>query len=218
MCKPGDKQRVFSPAISAQMSRCMCLCVSYIAPFTKTSAPIFIWLRSREETGQWAEIPSLWFLSLRPLPVLLDICIRHSFESQNRNIKVFSVPLILPLRKNVFPEDTGAQITRGKRTTQTNKREGNAVKLWCFLFSFEALISRLCEWTVLVHSFYGKCSLNVNKLYLLLLENILYGKRQINRKFAFSLFVLCSLKTPAWYFQEHLLEVFCFVNTNTGLI
>ncbi len=100
----------------------------------------------------------------------------------------------------MFPEDTGAQITRGKRTTKTNKREGNAVKLWYLLFSFEALISRLCEWTVLVHSFYGKCSLNVNKLYLLLLENILYGKSQINWKFAFSLFVLCSLITPAWIF------------------
>lgn len=134
MCKPGDKQRVFSPPISTQMSRCMCLCVSYIAPFTKTSAPIFIWLRSRKENGQWAEIPSLWILSLRPLPVLLDICIRHSFESQNRNIKVFSVPLNPTLEEKCVPRRHWGPNHKGKKNDQNKQKEGKLSEaVICFI-------------------------------------------------------------------------------------
>lgn len=63
------------------------------------------------------------FLSLRPLPVLLDICIRHSFESQHRNIKVFSVPLNPTLEEKRVPRRYWGLNHKGKKNDQ-NKQTG----------------------------------------------------------------------------------------------
>lgn len=154
MCKHGDKRRFFSTPISAQMSRCMCLCVCVRvvhSSFHQDFCPnIYMAAQQRKKR------PASWnsLLSLRPLPVLLDICIRHSFESQHRHIKVFSVPLNPTLGEKCVPRRHWGPNRKGEKTFKTNKREENCEAAF-FSSSFEALILLLCAWTVLVYSLSG---------------------------------------------------------------
>lgn len=119
---------------------CICVCVLYIAPFTKTFAPNVFFLaaqRRRKRPVSWNSFPLTFFLSHRPLPVLLDICIRHSFESHCRSIKVFSLPLNPTLEEKCVPSRHWDPNHKGKIKEQDqNKQTGgeNSVKLWFYFF------------------------------------------------------------------------------------
>lgn len=118
------------------------VCVLYIAPFTKTFAPnvFFFFLAAQQRCKwpvSWNSFPLTFFLSHRPLPVLLDICIRHSFESHCRSIKVFSVPLNPTLEEKCVPSRHWDSNHKGKIKEQDqNKQTGgeNSVKLWFYFF------------------------------------------------------------------------------------
>lgn len=136
----------FSPPISAQMSRCMYLCVClYIAPFTKTFAPMFFFFflaaqQRRKRPVSWNSFPLTFFLSHRPLPVLLDICIRHSFESHCRSIKVFSVPLNPTLEEKCVPRRHWDPNHKGKiKELDQNKQTGGENSEAVVLFFFGTL-------------------------------------------------------------------------------
>lgn len=131
---------------------CICVCVVYSSFHQDFCPQCFLAAQHRRKRPVgWNSFPLTFFLSHRPLPVLLDICIRHSFESQRWSISLLCSFKSYPWgkmcsQKTLGPKSQGEN--KRTRPTQTNRRG----KLWSFIF-LELLILLLCEWTVLAYFF-----------------------------------------------------------------